>query len=84
MMDDRARRLGQHTARTAPTWAITALDPVPGDPAARHDWEHKASEIAAYREMYGYEHPSDPIGPNLAARYQVSGPPGTRRSRPSP
>ena len=63
MMDDRTRRLGQHTAQTSPAWAITALGPVPVDPADRHDWEHKASAIAAYREMYGYGHPNDPIGP---------------------
>jgi hypothetical protein len=63
MMDDRTRRLGQHTAQTAPVWAIRALGPVPADPAARHGWEHKASAIAAYREMYGYDHPGDPIGP---------------------
>ena len=62
-MDDRTRRLGQHTAQTAPAWAITALGPVPADPAARRDWEHKASSIAAYREIYGYDHPGDPIGP---------------------
>jgi conjugative relaxase-like TrwC/TraI family protein len=63
MLDDRTRHLGQHAAKTAPAWAITALGPVPADPAARRDWEHKASTIAAYREMYGYEHPGDPIGP---------------------
>ena len=63
MMDDRTRRLGQHTARTAPAWAISALGPVPADPAARQDWERKAASIAAYREMYGYDHPGDPIGP---------------------
>jgi TrwC relaxase/AAA domain len=63
LMDDRTRRLGQHTAQTAPTWAITALGPVPADPAARHDWADKAASIAAYREMYGYDHPGDPIGP---------------------
>ena len=63
MMDDRTRRLGQHTARTIPAWAITALGPVPADPAARQDWERKAASIAAYREMYGYDHPGDPIGP---------------------
>jgi hypothetical protein len=63
LMDDRTRRLGQHTAQAAPAWAITALDPVPADPAARQDWENKAAPIAAYREMYGYHHPSDPIGP---------------------
>ena len=63
MMDDRTRRLGQHTAQTTPAWAITALGPVPVDPPARRDWEHKAAAIAPYRETYGYDHPGDPIGP---------------------
>ncbi|MGH3221081.1 MAG: ATP-dependent DNA helicase [Streptosporangiaceae bacterium] len=63
MMDDRKQRLGQHAAQTAPAWAVHALGPVPADPAARCDWEHKAASIGAYREMYGYEHPDDPIGP---------------------
>jgi len=63
LMDDRTRRLGQHTAQTAPAWAITALGPVPADPAARRDWARKAAPIAAYREMYRYDHPADPIGP---------------------
>ena len=62
MMDDRKKRLGQHTARTTPAWAINALGPVPGISAARRDWERKASSIGAYREMHGYEHPDDPIG----------------------
>ena len=66
MMDDRTRRLGQHLAQHPPAWAITALGPAPGDPAARRDWEHKASTIGAYREMYGYTHPDDPIGPEPA------------------
>jgi hypothetical protein len=68
MMDDRTRRLGQHTARTASAWAITALGPVPADPAARRDWERTAAPIAAYREMYGYDHPGDPIGPEPSQR----------------
>ena len=63
MMDDRTRRLGEHAARTAPAWATQALGPVPAAPAARRDWERKAAAIAAYREMYGYDHPGDPIGP---------------------
>jgi hypothetical protein len=63
MMDDRTRRLGQYTAQTIPAWAVQALGPVPADPAARQDWERKAASIAAYREMYGYDHPGDPIGP---------------------
>ena len=62
-MDDRTRRLGQHTAQTAPAWAITALGQVPADSAARQDWVRRAASIAAYREMYGYDHPGDPIGP---------------------
>ena len=62
LMDDRARRLGQHTAQTAPAWAITALGPVPADTAARQDWARKAAPIAAYRETFGYDHPGDPIG----------------------
>ncbi len=63
VMDDRTQRLGQHAAQTAPAWAIMALGPLPGNPAARREWEHKAASIAAYREMHGYEHPDDPIGP---------------------
>jgi hypothetical protein len=63
MMDDRTRRLGQHTAQTLPVWAITALGPAPDTSAARRDWEHRAAAIAAYREIYGYDHPGDPIGP---------------------
>jgi len=63
LMDDRTQRLGQHTARAAPAWAVAALGLVPADPAARRDWETRASWIAAYREMYGYSHPDNPIGP---------------------
>ena len=85
LIDDRTRRLGQHTAQTAPAWAITALGPVPADPAARQDWERKAAPIAAYREMYGYDHPGDPIGPEPS--HQAPGPagrlaPGLPRPRP--
>jgi hypothetical protein len=63
MMDDRKQRLGQHAAQIAPTWVITALGPVPDDAADRQEWERKASLIAAYREMYGHDHPDDPTGP---------------------
>jgi AAA domain-containing protein/TrwC relaxase len=66
MMDDRTRRLGQHTALTAPAWAVKTLGPVPADPAARHTWQDKAALVAAYRETYGYDHPGDPIGPEPA------------------
>jgi hypothetical protein len=63
LMDDRVRRLGEHTAATRPLWACQALGPVPADPAAALEWEHRAAVIAAYRERYGFDHPADPIGP---------------------
>jgi len=62
-MDDRSRRLGEHTAQTQPLWAQQALGPVPDNPVARADWEQRASLVASYRERYGYAHPADPIGP---------------------
>ena len=85
MMDDRTQRLGQHAAQTGPAWAITALGPVPADPAARQAWQTKAASIAAYREIYGYDHPDDPIGPEPS--HQHTRPagrlaPGLRRPRP--
>jgi hypothetical protein len=63
MMDDRTQLLGEHLAQHPPAGAITALGSVPADAAARRDWQHKAAAIGAYREMYGYGHPDDPIGP---------------------
>jgi hypothetical protein len=62
-MDDRTRRLGEHTAQTQPAWALRTLGPAPAAPAERAQWEHRASQIAAYRERYGHDHPADPIGP---------------------
>ena len=63
MMEGRKQRLGEHAAQAAPAWAVKALGTVPDDQAARQDWERKAASIGAYREMYGYQHPADPIGP---------------------
>jgi hypothetical protein len=33
----------------------------------RLDWQHQAASIGAWRELSGYEHPADPIGPEPAA-----------------
>ena len=63
MMDDRKHRLGEHAAQHAPAWAVKALGPVPLDPAARQEWQRKASSVGAYWEMYRHQHPADPIGP---------------------
>lgn len=61
-MDDRQRRLGEHAAEHPPTWA-DAFGPVPEHPLDRAAWEHKAGQVAAYREMWGWTHPAEPIGP---------------------
>jgi hypothetical protein len=63
MMDDRKQRIGEFAADNAPPWAVSALGPVPEDPVTRQEWQHKAASIGAYRETYGYHHPTDPIGP---------------------
>ena len=61
-MTGRQRRLGEHAAGHPPAWAH-ALGPVPEHPLDRAAWEHKAGQVAAYREMWGWTHPSEPIGP---------------------
>jgi hypothetical protein len=62
-MDERKERLGEFTAEAPPIWADRALGPVPEDPLDRLDWEKRAADVAAYRETFGYDHPSEPIGP---------------------
>jgi AAA domain len=67
MMDQRKERIGEHAAEQALPWAVTALGPVPDHPVDRLDWQHRASSIGAYRELHGYHHPTDPIGPEPTA-----------------
>ncbi len=62
-MDARRSRIGEHAAHTSPAWAVNALGPVPDDPLDRLDWTERASAIGAYRELYGVESDTDPIGP---------------------
>jgi hypothetical protein len=66
-MDDRTERIGEHLAARPPAWAILAFGLVPADPVDRLEWERRAGRAGAYRELYGYEHPSDPIGPEPSA-----------------
>jgi hypothetical protein len=47
-------------------WAVTALGPVPDDPAARREWQRKAASIGAWHELSGHADPADPIGPEPA------------------
>lgn len=67
LMDARKERIGEHAAASALPWAVTALGPVPDDPVARLEWQQRAASIGAYRELSGYQHPADPIGPEPAA-----------------
>ena len=67
LMDARKDRIGEHAAEHALPWAVTALGPVPGDPLDRLDWQRRASSIGAWRELSGYDHPTEPIGPEPAA-----------------
>ncbi len=84
MMDDRKQRLGEHAAKTRPAWAVTRARPGPRRtrPPGR-DGSGRRPRSAAYREMYGYDHPGDPIGPEPARTPPTSGPPGTKPSSPS-
>ena len=66
-MDARKDRIGEHAADHAPPWAVTALGPVPEDPLDRLDWQRRAASVGAWRELSGYRHPADPIGPEPVA-----------------
>lgn len=65
-MDARKERIGEFAAEHAPGWATAALGPVPADPLDRLDWEHRASQVGAYRELYGWTHDTEPVGPEPA------------------
>ena len=67
LMDARKDRIGEHAAEHGLPWAVAALGPVPAHPLDRLDWQKKAASIGAFRELSGYDHPADPIGPEPAA-----------------
>ena len=66
-MDARKDRIGEHAADHELPWAVSALGPVPGHPVDRLAWQQRAASIGAWRELSGYAHPADPIGPEPAA-----------------
>ena len=67
LMDARKERIGEHAAEHSLPWAVNALGPVPGHPLDRLDWQKKAASIGAWRELSGYYHPTEAIGPEPAA-----------------
>jgi len=62
-MDERKARIGEFAAEHAPPWAVSTLGPVPGEPLGRLDWEQRAADIGAYRELYDWNHDTEPVGP---------------------
>jgi hypothetical protein len=66
LMDARKQRIGEHAAEHALPWAVSTLGPVADEPLARLEWQRRAASIGAYRELSGYGHPDDPIGPEPA------------------
>ena len=67
LMDARKTRIGEHAASHPPSWATGALGEVPEHPVDRLAWQKRAAAIGAWRELSGYDHPADPIGPEPAA-----------------
>ena len=65
LMDARKDRIGEHAADHPPAWATAALGQVPAGGAGRLEWQQRAA-IGAWRELSGYDHPADPIGPEPA------------------
>jgi len=70
-MDGRKERLGGHVAEVQPQWALEALGEVPADPIGRLDWERRASDVAAYRELFGFDSPTEAAGPEPTADLPV-------------
>ena len=67
LMDARKDRIGEHAADHPSAWAIAALGPVSAHPLDRLAWQKRAAAIGAWRELSGYDHPADPIGPEPVA-----------------
>jgi len=74
-MDSRKVRIGEHAAYAEPAWAIAAAGPAPTDPLDRLDWERCISHVGAYRELYAWDHPTEPVGPEPAGTSPRNAPP---------
>jgi hypothetical protein len=92
-MDGRLRRIGEHAAQERPLWATQALGQVPAGLQQRAGWEARAGRLGAYREMSGWDHPGEAIGPEpapafrggpsrMARRVRGHGPGGGHRRAP--
>ncbi len=66
-MDNRQRRIGEHAAVEGALWATRVLGAVPEDLPDRAEWQRRAGQLGAYREIVGYDHPGEAIGPEPGA-----------------
>ncbi|WP_431881598.1 MobF family relaxase [Micromonospora chalcea] len=62
--EDRRRELGSVVAEEQPQWAVEAFGPVPADLIERMEWEHRAGQVAAYREACQFEDESVLLPPS--------------------
>ncbi|MEU7843966.1 MobF family relaxase [Micromonospora sp. NPDC049114] len=62
--EDRRRELGTQAAQEQPQWAVETLGPVPDDLMERMEWEHRASQVAAYREAANHDDPVAVLPPS--------------------
>ncbi|MFI5712940.1 MobF family relaxase [Kribbella sp. NPDC051620] len=61
--DARTVELGHQVAAEQPQWAVEAFGPPPAaDSAARDEWTTRAGQVAAHREVMGYDAPDDALG----------------------
>lgn len=60
-MDQRREELGNQAVQEQPAWAHD-LGPVPDEPLQREEWANRAAAVAAYREQYGFDSPTEAIG----------------------
>jgi hypothetical protein len=60
-MDERQARIGEHAAEHPEHWT-EHLGPVPDEPVARLEWQERAGQVGAYRELFAFNHPTEAIG----------------------
>lgn len=62
-MDTRTAELGRRAGEEAPEWAVSLLGEIPADQGQRGDWEARAGQVAAWRELCGRD--ADPTDTGL-------------------
>ena len=82
-IDDRTRRLGQYAAQTTPSWAASALGPVPGASPLVGSGKTRPPRSPRTGRCTATTIPMTRSVPSLPGKHRISGPRGTRLSPPS-